>query len=503
MKNLSSIIYFIVLLSLSMNATEKPMNILFIGVDDLRTELGCYGSVMAKTPNIDQLAQQGTLFEHAYVQQSVCSASRASFLSGLRPDTTGADYPYSTYFVNTILKKHLAISPYFHSKGYYTRNLGKIHHGYREHLTENSWEPPFTPHYTLPENIKAGKKYKNGRGPETPAYEKADFPDHIYKDGKTTLETIATLERIHNKGSKNSFFLAVGYLKPHLPFVAPKKYWDMYDPNNIHLPKNDHLPMGGHKISISNGNLKKYKCDFPTETDHLDKTYARTLTHAYLACVSFIDAQVGLLMKKLEQLGYAENTIIVFWSDHGYHLGHQGQWGKTTNFENATRSPLIIKDPRYPSSQRCKALVEYVDLYPTLLDLSGHDIPDHLEGTSMKPLLQDPHRPWKKAAFSQFPRGKSTEGYAIRTDRYRYVEWYRIQAKTGKKTELLYQELYDHQNDSAESINLAKRPEHQNIVEGLSAQLKAGWKSALPNGVVNRSNHPLAPPAVKYRHGKE
>lgn len=475
-------------------------NVLFIGVDDLRPELGAYGSRLAITPHLNKLAEDSVVFKRAYVQQAVCSASRASFLTGLRPDTTGADYPYSEYFVNEVLPKHPSLSRFFFSKGYFTRNLGKVHHGLQEHLSEREYQPPIIPHYQLPENIEAGKAYQNGRGPTTPAYEAADLPDANYKDGKVAREVIATLKGYCNSDKEAPFFLAVGFYKPHLPFVAPKRYFDLYDPNTIELPENYQLDTSQHAVSTAHYALKKYKGPATDTRKQLPEHYARELIHAYLACVSFVDAQIGLILESLEELGLSSNTIVVFWSDHGWHLGEQGMWGKTTNFENATRAPLIIKVPHSESSgSHSQALVEYVDLYPTLLELTGHEIPNYLEGTSLVPLLKEPNRSWKSAAFSQFPRGNSVEGYAIRTDRYRYVAWYRKNPVTGERGVLAHRELYDHQTDPLESINLADHQNYAAIEETLSAQLHAGWKAALPAGVSNDAKNPVAPVAVKYK----
>ena len=475
-------------------------NVLFIGVDDLRAELGAYGSPMAVTPHLDKLAENSVVFQRAYVQQAVCSASRASFLTGLRPDTTGADYPYSEYFVNEVLPKYPSLSSYFFSQGYFTRNLGKVHHGLQEHLSEREYQPPFIPHYQLPENIEAGKAYPNGRGPTTPAYEAADLPDANYKDGKVAREVIATLKRYQNSGKEAPFFLAAGFYKPHLPFVAPKRYFDLYDPNTIQLPNNYQLDTSQHAVSTAHYALKKYLGPSTETRKQLPKPYAHELIHAYLACVSFVDAQIGLILESLEELGLSRDTIVVFWSDHGWHLGEQGMWGKTTNFENATRAPLMIKVPHLVrKGSHSRALVEYVDLYPTLLELTGHEIPSYLEGTSLVPLLKEPNRSWKSAAFSQFPRGNSIEGYAIRTDRYRYVAWHRKNPGTVERGVLAYRELYDHQIDPLESMNLADHQNYIAIEEALSAQLYAGWKAALPLGMTNDAENPIAPVAVKYK----
>lgn len=504
--------YFFILLIphsfIMVGYADNSPNVLFIGIDDLRVELGCYGSKQIHSPNIDKLSREAVQFNRAYVQQAVCSASRASILSGCRPDTTGVDYPYSLYFVNEFLKSHDSLTSFFTKNGYYTRNLGKIHHGgqAKDYATEKAWEPPFQNHYQLPENIELGMQYKSGRGPKTPAFELADFPDKHYKDGMTTSEALATLDRIKNLKPKDQpFFLAVGYLKPHLPFVCPKKYGDLYDPKQIKIPNNFVLPKDSDVFTIATYALKSYAGPNPTAEENVPLAYARNLMHAYYACISFIDHQVGILLNKIKELGYEENTIVVLWSDHGYHLGHQGMWGKTTNYENATRSPLIIKDPRIQetSGMQTEAWVEYVDIYPTLAELCGLPIPQYLEGTSMVPLLYNPTLKWKSAAFSQFPRGKNLEGYAIRTNRFRYIEWWNKNKDTDQLKSIRLKELYDHEIDPEETVNVAANPEYKNWVSELESKLKAGWKEALPEGFQNLSNNPKAPPAVSFKKSKK
>ncbi len=475
---------------------NKPKNILFIGVDDLRTELNCYGATHIHSPNIDKLAENGVLFQEAFVQQAVCSASRASFLMGCRPNTVGVDYPYSKYFVNEFMKKYPTLPGYFYQNGYYARNLGKIHHGYKENLTEKSWEPPFKPHYQLSENIEEGKKYNGGRGITTPPFEMADVPDEKYKDAKTATEAINTLRRIAAKKDEQSFFLSVGFVKPHLPFVAPKKYWDLYDPEQIKLSPNKIHPENSPEYSTTHYALANYSGQSNKDgKETLSDERARELRHGYYACVSFVDAQIGRIIRELERLGLKEDTIIVFWTDHGWHLGDHNSWGKCTNFDRSTRSPLIISIPGNKNNGKStSALVEYVDLFPTLAELASLQIPQHLEGTSMLPVLNNPDIEWKSAVFSQFPRGRKLEGYSIRTNRYRYVEWCK---KDGIKIlEIESRELYDHKNDPNESVNIAHLPENKKLIENLSSRLKAGWKNELPKGVTNNSNIPLAPVAV-------
>lgn len=482
--------------NVSSQSKQKP-NVLLIISDDLRNELGVYGAPYIKTPNIDKLASEGVSFERAYVQQAVCAASRASFLTGCRPNTTGADYPYSEYFVNEFLPNHQTISEHFYKNGYYAQNFGKVHHG-------NDLDKLSAPHY------KAPTKYKGQMSPYVeaasieqikakgqigrPAVEWADVEDEAYEDGKTAAEVVKVLEDL--KDNEEPFFLAVGFYKPHLPFNAPKKYWDLYNRDSIPLAPNKELHKGVTNIVIDNYALKKYAGEAPDYDHVVSNERARELKHGYLACVSYVDAQVGKILQKLEETGQRDNTIILFISDHGWHLGEQGMWGKTTNFENSALAPLIMSTPSGEKGKKSKALVEYVDIYPTLIEAANAgSLPSYLEGTSFLPLMTQPNMPWKKAAFSQFPRGMlaQKEGYSIRTDKFRYTEWW-----DNEHDKLLLTELYDHQKDPIESVNVAELPEYKEVVKTHHQMLVDGWKASLPEGVTNLSNNVLAPRSVGW-----
>ena len=269
------------------------------------------------------------------------------------------------------------------------------------------------------------------------------------------------------------FFLAVGLVKPHLPFCAPKKYWDLYDPETITLPENDYLPEDVPEWAWTDwGELRKY--DNIPATGPLPEAQARHLIHGYYACVSYIDAQIGKLIDRVKALGLWENTAIILWGDHGWKLGEHGLWCKHTNFELDTHSPLIVRLPGQASTGKpSDALVEFVDIYPTLTEAASLERLDHLEGSSLLPLLDDPDRAWKPAAFSQYPRGKMM-GYSMRTDRYRYTEWVHRETK-----EVGARELYDHQNDPAENFNVANRPENAETVEQMGEMMAAGWEGAM------------------------
>jgi arylsulfatase A-like enzyme len=304
----------------------------------------------------------------------------------------------------------------------------------------------------------------------------ADVPDSDYHDGSLADMAIAKLQEL--KGKQQPFFLAVGFLKPHLPFNAPKKYWDLYDPAKLKLAENAFRPLDAPSYAITDfGELRNYHGVPPTGPVSAD--LARKLIHAYRAATSFTDANIGRVLGELDRLGLRDNTIVVLWGDHGWKLGGHASWCKHTNTENDTNAPLILSVPGAKGvGQSSRALVEFVDIYPTLCELAGLPLPDHLQGTSMKPLLDEPTRAWKSAAFSQYPRsfeGRRLMGYAMRTDRYRLVEW--RDRSTG---EPVSRELYDHQTDPAENQNLAGRVEHQELVRQLSTQLAAGWQDARP-----------------------
>ena len=460
--------------------TPKPparRNVLYITVDDLRPALGCYGDKTALTPNIDKLASKGVVFQSAYVQCAICNPSRTSLLTGCRPDTTGV-WDLKAYFRDA-LPDVVTLPQYFKNNGYSARAVGKIFHGSgRPSRDPISWsQPPIYDvvggdAYVKPENIDPDpKKWKKN------ATECADFPDEVYLDTQVCQEAVKALGEYKESGEP--FFLAVGFRKPHLPFTAPKKYWDLYDPEKIPWPESDELPANSPKLAVRQyRELQSYK-DVENERT-VSEQQTRHLRHGYYACVSFADAQVGKVLNELERLKLAQDTVVVLWGDHGFHLGEQDQWTKDTGYEWATRAPLIISNPGSgKKGSKTDALVEFVDIYPTLVELCRLDMPDHLEGLSLAPLLDEPGRPWKKAVFSQTARKHKKHGKvmgrAVRTRRYRYIEW--RQQETDK---LIARELYDHQADSREMANVAGKPQYAEAVSKLSETLKKGWKAALP-----------------------
>jgi len=467
------------------HAANRP-NVLFLAVDDLRPDIGCFGNAEAKTPNIDALAGRGMVFRRAYCQQAVCSPSRTSLLTGLRPDSTKV-YDLVTHFRNTV-PDVVSLPQHFRESGYYTVGLGKIYHpGYDD---PKSWSQPHRngpgESYVLAENKrrmaagKSGEKAKGRRqsapGSRGEPFEMADVPDNAYQDGSVADMAVETLQELKNRSEP--FFLAVGFLKPHLPFNAPKKYWDLFDPAQLKLAENPFHPHDAPPYAVTDfGELRSYH-GVPA-TGPVPDELARKLIHAYRAATSYTDANIGRVLAELDRLGLRENTIVVLWGDHGWKLGEHASWCKHTNMENDTNAPLLIAAPGAKAAgQSTTALVEFVDVYPTLCDLAGLPLPKHLEGQSAKRLLDDPHHPWKTAAFSQYPRsseGQPLMGYAMRTDRYRYVEW-----RKRNTREVVAQELYDHQTDPAENQNLALRPESKPLLTTLAAQLAAGWQAAVP-----------------------
>jgi arylsulfatase A-like enzyme len=473
---------------------SKP-NVLFIALDDLRPELGCYGQSHILSPNIDKLAAGGVVFRRAYCQYPVCNATRASLLTGLRPDSTGVS-DNRTHFRKKV-PEVITLPQQFKEHGYITQAFGKLYHGAfatayvgRAFDDPPSWNGPHwygsPQYYFTPHGIEVARQVyvkKYGKPSAAPddwktefvqglATEAPEVPDNTLYDGDMTDCAIRALSDLKGK----SFFLAVGYLKPHLPFVAPKKYWDLYDRAKVTLPRPSAAPKDAPTVALHNsGELRGQYTDM-RGPQPLTEAQARELRHGYYACVSFVDAQIGRLLREVDRLGLRENTIIVLWGDHGWHLGELGLWGKLTDFELAARVPLIVSAPgRKASGAASSALVEFVDIYPSLCELAGLPLPPHLEGTSFVPLLDTPDKPWKSAAFTQVVHGPAT-GRSLRTDRYRFTRWQ--QSKAAGQTVAL--EIYDYHNDPVERENLAARPENTALVKELTAKLEAGWKAAKP-----------------------
>ena len=500
----------IVSLTVSCASPEAPVrpNILFIAVDDLRPELGCYGADHVVSPNIDRLASEGLLFNRAYCQSAVCNPSRASLMTGMRPDTLRVWDLRSD--MRTLNPNVVTLGQHLQANGYHSVGIGKIFHN--NNPDSATWsEPkmyiegyPFDPDavYRGQEGIR-GQEEKKAEiieaGNEARAIdqfgqwyvkaqatENVDVPDSAYFDGAQTDVAVGKLAELQQLDQP--FFFAVGYYRPHLPFNAPKKYWDLYDRDRIPLPDNPDLPEAIPEMAINNLRELRGYTDFrdiqhPTD-GILDEERTRLLRHGYFASVSYVDAQVGKLLQALEDLGLDDNTIVILWGDHGWKLGEHNSWCKMTNLEIDARGPLILKTPGMSAQgSQTQGLVEFVDIYPTLCELTGVPAPDDLEGVSFLPLVEDPSRPWKTAAFTQFlregiwiaPDGIEYMGYSVRTDRYRYTEWVNWETNERAATE-----LYDHESDPLEGRNVAGEAEHSDAQQEMAAILKAGWRAATP-----------------------
>jgi iduronate 2-sulfatase len=444
---------------------EQP-NVLFILVDDLRPNLGCYGDPYAVTPHIDALGQKGVKFNRAYCQQAVCNPSRTSMLTGLRPDETGVT-DLETHFRDN-LPDVTTLPQLFKNNGYLTLGAGKVYHATPFIVDSLSWTRPIpayeTRSYLLPEN-QIGKRKQN-------ATEAADVDDFAYGDGKIVATTLQHLAEAKDSG--RPFFIAMGLNKPHLPFCAPKKYWDLYAEKKFKIP-NRERPEGSPDLAFHNWDeLRGYR-DIP-DSGPLSPEKEVQLIHGYYACTSYADALVGRVINRLEELGLAENTIIVLWGDHGYHLGEQDTWCKSTNFELDARVPLIISAPGMEGNgQSCNAIVESLDVYPTLSDLCQLESGSSVSGISLSPLLENPSSNWDHIAFHQFIRpmsalrsGKITHiGYSARTDEWRCTYWYDLQLD-----KIVEKELYHLDGNNLEMENLAGHPGYTKIEAKLASLIK-------------------------------
>jgi iduronate 2-sulfatase len=430
-------------------AQSKP-NVLLICVDDLKPTIGCFGDSIAKTPHIDSLAKRGVRFDAAYCNQAVCSPSRNALMTGLRPQTIGV-YDLETHF-RKAAPDAVTFSQHFVRNGYVAQGLGKIYHvGHGNVDDKQSWSVPSwrprKPGYVLESSLDSIVTDKNGkkRGPAT---ESADVPDDSYADGAVADEAIKRLQSL-SKSPDQPFFLAVGFMKPHLPFVAPKKYWDLYDPNELPMPQTTTPPKGAPSYAPTNfGELRNYS-DMPA-MGAIDEPTTRNLIHGYYAAISYMDSQLGRVLDEAKALGLFDNTIVILWGDHGWHLGDHGMWCKHTNYEQASRIPVIIAAPSGTQGQASKALIESVDIYPTVAQLAGLPIPENLDGRSFAGVIADPSSDARPYVTHVYPRGQQI-GRAIRDSRYRMVQW-KVPGKPDQSAEI---ELYDYQDDPLETVNLA------------------------------------------------
>ncbi|MBC8152018.1 MAG: sulfatase [Bacteroidetes bacterium] len=506
--------------------TSKPApphyNVLFIGTDDWKPVAGCYsddGDVQIRTPNIDRLAGRGTVFWRNYCQQAVCAPTRASLLTGQRPDYTRVwDLQTQIRDMNPTI---LTMPQHFRQQGYVTAGIGKIFDYRSVDKSDDSlsWSLPY---YRLgPSDYPAGFEppYRAYQNPQTrrsiehyvaeaatkgiaaglprqryaqqrfsPFDESEDIPDGAYTDGAMARKAQRIIKQLADQNQPNRtggpaarpFFLAVGFRSPHLPFVAPKKYWDLYDRSKLPTaayqqksknPVDVAYQPSGELVDLYTGTQsEKFQKGFAPQPDSVQQR----LIHGYYASVSYMDAQIGLLMDALKTNGLDKNTIVVLWGDHGWHLGDHGMWCKHTNFEQATRAPLIIAAPGFRAGQKTRSLTEFVDIFPTLCDLTGIKTPDALAGKSLVPILRKPTEQVKTYAVSQYPRdGDKVMGYAIRTDRYRYVAWFEHEFRknrvmAGSKPKAV--ELYDYRKDPNETVNVANDKAFESVA-GQHAQL--------------------------------
>ena len=447
---------------------KKRPNVLFLVVDDLRPQLGCYGHKETLSPNLDRLAARGTLFERAYCQVPVCGPSRLTVLTGVRVSP-------AVWNSKSMKASFVSLPAWFKSHGYYALSLGKVFHYKMDRAgdwSESPWRSKKV--YGKGNWAKYNKnrlwqnpesaKYINPRTGRGPYCEWAEVPDDAYEDGVLAEKAVKELERLAR--DKSPFFLACGFWKPHLPLNSPKKYWDLYDSRKIRIADNRYRPKGappqlrGSREIDSYARVKGRKNTVPFHVQ---------TRHAYYACVSFVDAQVGKVLDALKRLGLEKDTIVVLWGDHGWHLGEHGFWGKHNTLENALHAPLMLAGPGVPEGFRSKALVEFTDIYPTLCDLAGLPKPGHLQGTSLVPHLRNPKRPWKEVIFAKWNGGARTVG----TKRFLYTEWVR---KGNRVAEM----LYDHRLDPEENVNVAADPRYGPVVRRLRAFLRRGWKAGVP-----------------------
>lgn len=441
---------------------KKQLNVLFFFIDDLRPDLGCYGNSKAVTPNIDKLASTGIVFSRAFCQQAVCNPSRTSLLTGLRPDETGVT-DLETHF-RSIIPDVITLPQLFKNNGYLTLGAGKVFHSLPFIVDNPSWSRQVPGYevrgYLLPENqVGTGKQN---------VFEAADVSDKAYPDAVIADTVVRYMEEAKIKNQ--AFFIAAGFTKPHAPFCAPKKYWDIFR-NSVFEIADRSRPAGSPGLAFHNWEeLRGYR-DIPKEGP-LTPEKEQELYQGYYACISYMDAQVGRVLEKLDNLDLRKNTIIIFWGDNGYHLGEQDTWCKATNFELDARIPLIIAAPGMKGNgTRCDAIVESLDIYPTLANLCGLTPQGRLSGRSLKSLLDNPAKKWKNIAYHQFIRpysaildGNPTHiGYSVRTEEWRCTYWWDL----GKDT-IVEKELYHLNRNGLETENLAGRPEYNRIESRLS-----------------------------------
>lgn len=510
------------LLGSSVLFSQTKPNVLFIAVDDLKPILGCYGDKFAKTPNIDRIAKTGTVFMTNYCQQAVSGPTRASLMTGMRPDYTKVwDLKTKMRDVNPDI---ISLPQYLIKQGYSTQGIGKIYDPrcVDKDLDKPSWSVPYYKksdeyvskvtgpaemNYQLPATKALIRKYraegqsKGLQGTDLndyimkfikPSVECADVPDNAYNDGANALESKQIL--IDLSKSKKPFFFAVGFAKPHLPFVAPKKYWDMYKRDEMPVAPFQQKAKNGPEIAYHRSSELMAYSDIPELASFTDQKVGvnlpldkqKELIHGYYAATSYTDAQVGILLHTLDSLGLLKNTIVILWGDHGWHLGDHNLWCKHTNFEQATHAPLLISAPWIKPSKTTSPS-EFIDIFPTICELAGVPVPAHLDGKSLVPVMNDPKKIVKDFAISQYPRTNNKEeserlgfsdgeymGYSLRTERYRYTIWLKDSFRSNmpfKKELVVASELYDYEKDPNETINVAGEKTYAAINKDLNNKI--------------------------------
>lgn len=454
------------------SAADGRLNVLFIVSDDLNADLGCYGHAEAKTPELDRLCRRGVRFDAAYCQAPLCNPSRVSLLSGLRPDKTGV-YTLFDPTRSTLGPDAVMLPGCFKQHDYYTVQVGKIFHTGEGFEDPQSWNAV---HYEFGKSPDPAEVLLAGEPPgpikHTIDWAALKTPDEKTPDGIVARKAVAYIEEA--AAADRPFFLGVGFRRPHAPYAAPKKYFDMYPPERTSLAPA--VPPGYAEA------LLPAALPYAWGPRPLTERQQRELRSAYFACVTFVDAQVGVLLESLDRLDLWKNTIVVFFGDHGYHLGdHGGLWHKNSLFEESCRVPLVVYAPQINGAgQPCPRIVELIDLYPTLVELCGLTPPDRLDGRSLAPLLNDPQRPWAAEAYTVVARAEDRTsnverveflGRSLRTDRWRYTEW-----DDGQRGV----ELYDHRGDPQELHNLAQDPAAAQVAAELHSRL-AAQASAAPS----------------------
>lgn len=462
-------------------------NVLFIAVDDLKPLMSAYGDKNAITPGMDRLAREGMAFQNCYVQQAISGATRASCLTGMRPDKTKV-WDLVTNF-RQVNPNAVSLPEYFKNNGYETAATGKVYH-------EGSVGPGHdAPSWSIPyvkDNAITYVNFKPQKGKKGPATECADVPDNTYQDGVIAEIGIKLLNQL--KDGNKPFFLALGFHKPHLPFVAPKKYWDLYKRDQFQIAPFQHKAKNSPDMAYHNsGELKMYT-DIPQfdsysekELEHLPVDKQKELLHGYYASVSYMDAQLVKVLNELDRLGLSDNTIVILWGDHGWHLGDHGLWNKHTDFENATHVPFLIRAKGMIKGAKPTTQCEFVDIFPTLCEMTGIPTPGWLDGISLVPAIKNPTTTeLRDYSFSQYPRGKAM-GYSIRTKRFRYTVWigdYYSAEKPFSQANILAREMYDYQKDPLETVSV--------IGENSYAKDEAMMKKYFEEAMVREHNQYVA-----------